>query len=551
MRNKKFLLLLLIVLLGYNLVNAQDDIKKEVKVVKPYEPILSDAVKIYYMPEIEDTSALNTDFNYAITPTVMDAGFVPRPISAAKMIGDPLPRLYKSHLKVGFGNYFTPLVELSLHNLRSKTVSYGAIVNHTSSHGKIKLDNDEKVFAGYSNTGLNLFGKKIMKNSILEGDIDVFHKSVHYYGYNPDIDTTLEKDDILQSFINVGMGVGYKSAYTDSSHLNYSGNINYNYFTDINDNVENSIKLTVDMDKVIEKQDAGLNLSFQHLAPSSSIDSSSNSILGVSPWISRHSNDWRYQVGFNTYFDVAHGETKIHFSPRAQLQFVVVENILVPYIGITGNYKANNYRKIAMENPFIVPNLHVKNTNEKIIAYVGLKGRYNKDISFNIKASYSIIDDLYFYVNDSNSVLENQFDVVYDNGEVTNIYADLSYTYSPQLSFTLKGNYYNYQLNDEKYAWHMPDFDMTFSSMYNLRNKIYVYSDIIGIGKRYVKRYSTGDNYKELPANIDINLGFEYQYTRNLSAFLRLNNLLGSNYYFYNFYPSQGFNFMLGFTYSL
>ncbi|MBN1181984.1 MAG: hypothetical protein JXB49_06835 [Bacteroidales bacterium] len=549
MRHFQFLLIFLILPTGYNLSYTQD-IKKEVKVVKPYEPTLSDAVKINFMPKINDTTTLSTDFNYAIEPKVMDAGFNPRPISAAKMVNEPLPKLYKSHLKVGFGNYFTPLIELSLHNLRSKNLSYGANVNHISSHGKIKLENEEKVFAGYSNTSFNLFGKKILKNSVIAGDINIYNNVVHHYGYNPDLDTTLEKEDIRQSFINVGINTKYYSTYLDSLHVNYSGYIDYAYFTDANDNFENSFYIGADFDKIIEKQDVGLNFSLQHFALSGSIDSSNNTILGISPWISRHGSEWRYQLGFNTYFDMAHSETKVHFSPRAQLQFVVVENILVPYIGITGNYEANNYRKIALENPFIIPNLHVKNTNHKIIAYTGLKGRYSKDISFNIKASYSIIEDLYFYVNDSNSILENQFDVTYDNAEVANIYADFSYTFSPQLSFTLKGNYYNYQLNDGLHAWYRPDFDVTLSSAYNLRNKIFVYTDIIGIGKRYAK-LNGADDSKELPANVDLNLAIEYQYTKNLSAFLRINNILGSKYYFYNFYPSQGFNFMAGFTYSL
>ena len=40
---------------------------------------------------------------------------------------------------------------------------------------------------------------------------------------------------------------------------------------------------------------------------------------------------------------------------------------------------------------------------------LGLKGRFSDAVAYNLKGSYSIIDDQYFFVNDSSNVLMNQF----------------------------------------------------------------------------------------------------------------------------------------------
>ena len=143
---------------------AQDPIKKEVRVVKPYEPILSDAFKITHLPILDDTLQFTPDYNYTISPRSFTPEYKLRPIRPAKMMGETVPKLYHSLLKLGFGNYWTPYGELSVNNLRSKKHSYGVYAKHISSQGKVLLDNDKKVFGGYGNSEVDLYGKKILKN---------------------------------------------------------------------------------------------------------------------------------------------------------------------------------------------------------------------------------------------------------------------------------------------------------------------------------------------------------------------------------------------------
>jgi len=131
-------------------VRAQEGLDKEIIVVQPYKPALSDAYKINVLPTISDTISIRPDFDYSILPKKIETGFEVRPIKAAKLVGEPLTKLYKSYLKLGVGNYLAPLAELNVNSLRSKNRSVGIYFMHQSVNGKVKLNNGEKVPPGFN-----------------------------------------------------------------------------------------------------------------------------------------------------------------------------------------------------------------------------------------------------------------------------------------------------------------------------------------------------------------------------------------------------------------
>ena len=87
-------------------VSAQEDnLKKEVQVVRPYEPSISDAFKINLQPKIEDTIKVNPNFTYSILQRPINTYFTPTPISAARMLSEPLTDLQSSLIRIGFGTH--------------------------------------------------------------------------------------------------------------------------------------------------------------------------------------------------------------------------------------------------------------------------------------------------------------------------------------------------------------------------------------------------------------------------------------------------------------
>jgi hypothetical protein len=293
-----------------------------------------------------------------------------------------------------------------------------------------------------------------------------------------------------------------------------------------------------------------------------------HTMVWVNPHIAKSSTLWRFTAGVNMYLSFVSEPTAgdvqpFHIYPRGSFEFKMVEEVIMPYFGVDGYLESNNYRRTVEENPYVIPTLSVKPTSHKLIGYVGVKGRVTDKFSYKLKGSYSIIDDQYFYVNDTTQILKNQFSVVYSDITLLNVHAEFTLRPSDSWKVFLKGNYYSYvmstmkmadgtsrNLRDDDHPWNKPAFDVSLQARYNMGEKIILRAGIYTIGKRYYEDFDPNLE-EELPLTVDANLDVEYRYSQLLSFWLKVNNLAAQKYYIYHQYPAYRFRIMLGFSYAL
>ena len=540
-----------LILMGFEHGYSQDTLSKEVQVVKPYEPSVSDAFKINKLPRITDTVKLIPQVKYSLQTKPLALGYTIEPIRPAKMVGEPLSKLYNSYVSVGIGTKVIPMIEAYVNNLRSKDYSIGAYYKHLSSFAKVDLADDIRQDAGFHDNDLRFFGKKFMKNSIILGDVGLKSNTIYHYGFNTSIDASLEKKDIKQNFLLLNLNTNYKSNYIDSTHINYDFGFKLDYFKDNFDNSDLSFKILGDINKIFSSEMVGVNFSIEHHSVSEVIDSSGNTIVGIHPWIGKFGKKFRIRAGINIFSDNRGDFSNTYYFPVGSVEYDIANHYLIPYAGVDGKLEINDYQHTAALNPFIMPGLGLKNTDHKIILFAGLKGNFSSTTYYNVRATYSLVDNMPLFINnfENTDSIGNMFGVVYDNVKLVSYFGELSVTTSENLNFQLKMNYYSYTLDKEAKPWHKPSFDLSFSTRYNLKNKIIVKADLFAMGNRYAKIDNTG-NFNELQSVIDINIGAEYRYSKSLSGFVQVNNLLSENYYTWNYYPTYGFNMLVGLTYS-
>jgi len=534
-------------------VLAQDRIDKEIVVVKPYQPSLSDAYKINILPMVSDSISIRPSFDYSIQPKKFDTKFQIQPITPARLVGAPLTKLYKSYLKLGFGNYLAPLVELRINSLRGKKSQWGIDLQHYSINGKLKLDNDHKVKPGYFDNSINIYGKRIFHKSFLSGKISGAYDGGNYYGYNPILgDTLLSKDQIQQNYLKLDGRLKMGSTHKDSLHLNYNGFLDYLYTYDHFKNFEHGVVLGADFNERFRSGTIyGLGLGGEYYYTSNSIDSANNTIIKLNPWFGKKTNAYIYKLGIGMAFDITGKKLDPLIYPEALLQINMVQGVLMPYFGVDGRMQVNNYRTVVEENRYIAPGLKVRNTHHKIRGYVGLKGSFSREISYDLTAGYSLIDNIPFYVNDTLDILGNTFNVVYDNIDLLKIRGELKHLHTEKLSGLLSVTWNQYKMDGQEKPWHMPSLLISLTEEYNLHNKILVDMSLFYIGKRYARPSSFDTEILTLKGFVDLNLGLEYRYTKILSGFVHLNNILGARNQGWNYYTGMGFNVTFGFTYAL
>jgi hypothetical protein len=528
--------------------------QKEVRVVKPYSPTLSGAKKIELLPSMDEQIDFEIpEISYQLYPKRYESEYKVEPIVAARMVKMPLERLYKSQLTLGFGNYLTPLAELSINQLRSRNGTFGIHVKHHSMNGKVKLENELKAPAGFNENQFELFGSRFLKNAVFDYTAGTSYNSYVHYGVDPELDTVLSRENAVEPFFTAEGAIGLHSMHADSFHLNYNASLEYSYFTHQFEQTEHGARVSFDFNKKLRALDIAGELGTEFLGHFPDWDTLEGNLttFWLNPSVAKGTAQWRFTAGINTYGEVANEFFTLHLYPRASFQFHIVKEVIVPYFGVDGYLESNSYRSIVEENPYIVPTLAVTPTNHKLIGYMGLKGRFSKEVAYNLKGSYSIIDDLYFYVNDNNNPLMNQFNVVYDDVTLGNLQGELTIRPNDAWKVFLKGNYYSYiTMVKEEHPWNKPEFDISLQLRYNMREKIIIDAGIYTIGSRYYENFNPALD-ATLPLTFDANLGLEYRYSKLLSFWVRLNNLTAQSYYLYNQYPSYRFRAMIGFNYAL
>jgi hypothetical protein len=379
------LLILLVVFPVFSQTN-QEVLKREVTLYNPYKPSLVDFKKRSFLPDLNDTAKVKPDFRYNITTTPYSPEYSINPIKAASLSPDPLPKLYKSYINIGFGNYTTPLAELSITNERSKKGAIGFYGRHFSSNGKIKLQNDKKVFAGYMDNDLSLYGKKFFRENFLDGSIDFSQKLRYAYGYDTSIvDYDPGKKEIRNGYNNFNVGLSFASLTLDSTSFSYDFDVNYEYFYNTKNRDQHNIDVAGIMAKKYKGFYVGSGLEFDYFKISSKISERPKYIISVSPFVKKNSTLWSFKTGLQILLEKdTSSSARLHIYPDAMFSFSIVQSYIRFYGALNGKLEVNEPKKIIEENPFLIRDgtlFTLPNTNHPLIISTGLTGN-NGHFSF-------------------------------------------------------------------------------------------------------------------------------------------------------------------------
>lgn len=524
-------------------------LKKEVQVVRPYEPSISDANKINLQPKIVDTIKVNPNFSYSIVQRPIQTYFTPTPLSAARMISEPLPDLRMGYMRIGLGNTALPLAEAYLSSNRNKDYLYGAWVKLFNNNSKLELTNNLKVKAPASNIDIMAFGKRILNRQILLGDIGFNRNSRTYYGYffeNPALTPSNDK----QSINRLAANLEFKTTNTDSASLNYHAQANFHHLTDRYDLQETMVRGLFNLNKFFGQEQFGGEISFTHYGRSNPLGSKNNALLQIKPWAHFFGNQWHAYAGLNIIYDANGNVNNTYFFPRAYLSYDIVSHYIIPYVEIDGYAQENSYSLLLNQNPWLGSNIDTWNSIYKLVVGGGVKGKFSPTVSYHVNANYSIIDSLGLIVNtnyDNNNPLFNRFNLLYENTERTTVKGEIAFDPSKLFQVKLNGAFYQYNTQTISHPWHLPDYEISGLIRYSFRNNLKLFAEIFAVGKRWAK--DPTDSPVRLKEYLDINLGAEYIYNKRMSIFVCANNITGSKYQLWYLYPTQRFNVLAGMSY--
>jgi hypothetical protein len=541
--------------------------------------IITESQKEQLLPATRDTAIQIPDVKYYVEPTQYPVDFEVEPIEAAKLkVVEPLEKLYPGYVKFGVGNYTMPYLDAYYGSLRSKKNSWGVNVKHHSALGQINDVGTSKFSENY----LDGFYKHFLKNHTLKTDL-YYHRDVnHYYGF--DINDSLipssyreNEDSIRQGYNWVGFKTLLSSNYKDSSKLHHQVGVSYYYLNNFDKLQEHNVVANTTLSKYLENENIEANVDFgidfnslnQPLLspidtfgvalPSQSDGLSNSAIVRFVPYVVNNKilNKLHFKGGFGVNIDIA-DVNKFYFYPEVELSYDLFNSVFIPYAGATGGVQRNSWNNLRLDNPFLLSNSFVQNTNEKINVYGGIRGAISSSLSFNLNIRYQKFNDKVLYYNDTIFGYENGFAILYDNVGVTTFSGQLAYQKSDKFMMFLKGEYFINKSEVQEFAWLMPDFNLSLNATYDLADKIIARANVFVVGNRNTFSLDSIAGITPNDANqftqvlkpyLDANLGLEYRYNKRISAFINFNNLTAAKYQQFTKYPVQRFNVLGGFTF--
>jgi len=529
---------------------AQDTLRTDVvDVVKAFKPILSESIKIQSNPNPEIPETQSPNFEYDVPEKRLNNNptlYTIKPLSLGTSL---LPKLKGNYTKLGYGNYNTPLFETYFNTNRNKTLQAGLFLKHLSSN----MNNDRT----FSNNTVYAYGKRFLGKGILSSDIYFYRNRVNLFGVDRE-GTAITENDIVNKFETVDAKISYQNILKDTSKTSVKLNGEFSRFftTKVRDETENNFNINGDFGKRINGNPFDVKLGVNLIGITTPFMEYNRTFVDINPKYRLNMNDLYIHIGFNSTFAGDSGETNFYFFPVAEAGYSLLPKNLTTYVGITGNLQRNTYRSIATENPFIrnIGNnfasnaFELYNTINNFELYGGFKGIISPQTSFVVNAALSNMQNMLFFIADSSNLNSQRAYFDKGNSSVFNVRTELNHEFDETFQFGFVMNYYRYSLTIAA-PYSLPTFTTQWNISYNMSNKILWKAQIYTMNKREsAVLLSNGLNPITLKGLVDVNIGLDYRYTKNVSLFLNLNNIVNNQYQRWTYLPVYGFNLIGGLT---
>ena len=502
------------------------------------------------MPALPQPKALGA-LNFPVMPF-----FLPVPASeiqaepATKEWNVPKLDLYPGWVRVGYGNFLSPLIEGRYLSTQSADLQYATKFHHQSfGKGPVSWMEEE---SKESHTELAGDVSYFLDESELYSSLEVKRDAYTYYGQD--------------------------LGFVIPPNVDFAGP----YF-DPNKQVKGSLRLGIrDLDKVgrigyagelvlagfrdsyaVREQELGF-VGEGAFRPSKEIKAT----LGLS-YFSTATEDLRYDLNRNyfslrpegkyTFGDfqfvagvvlvsendsVVESNSGIRLFPVLKSTYQVSEKLQVN-AAISGDVQRNTYRSFVQENPFLGPSDQLLNTVTKLSFAAGVEGIVSDKLVYRAGIDLRRQSNLHFFVNSYADTA--RFELVYDQeATVFQFNSNLELSLTEKYILSTQFDFFHYSLSNQQVAWHRPTWILQLNNRYspfrklNLQANFQVMGGLQARGFGIIETKPVRAEVVKLPALVDLQLKIDYMVNPRLTIFAQGNNLLNRNNSRWLNYPIRG-----------
>ena len=443
-----------------------------------------------------------------------------------------------NYVKLGFGNYISPLAELSFNTVQN-SLTAGLSYKHLSfARGPVDGSN-----SGASDNTANLYATLNNKKSTLSLYFDFGSIKRYHYGFSDGSRTDI--DPTKQKYNTFGFNLGIKNS-DQKSPLDYSLNTGFYTLDDNFSAKENGftgqLRLSAPLlDNVNLFSDVDLLLTKYE-----DITDINRKIIKIKGGVGYELGQLSITAAANIALtnDSISNSNDFKLYPYVTANYQLSDQWLISG-GLVGDLEAVTLKSLSMENPFIAQSVPLTHTNKQLELFGKLSGQLTQQFDLSAGFSYANYENLYFYTDTLRFSLAYETDAT----NTINLFAAFNYNHQNIFSLSTRFDYLNYSTKILSEAWHRPTFVSNTSARFRINEKLNLGSALSVLSGIKGFNPETGLNEK-LDTIFDLGFDLNYQINDKFTGFVELDNVLSNKYERFINYLNRSFMTHLGVIYS-
>lgn len=549
------IILILAPFIGYSQVdweNPKGAIKSEEIVIEKDKQIVLPSVSRRFTSITIDPLSLDTAVTtYMPKEIKVELPKIPVKLRPKTMKTEPLNKTYWGNFKVGYGSYVSPYLKADVASKRSDEYALALHIKHFSSkNGPVDGEN-----SGLSNTDAFISGKVFLNSATLGARVGGKFDTYHLYGYgaNP----IPEAQDIRQRLSNYSIGLSLTDNDKNDDFF-YTLNGGADFFqakdltwkeTDLFADFNSSVNITNE-----------LHLNFLGSLHAANQD---KDVFGIK------NNRLFYSVkpiGIYTYdaftFELGAGlygtkdsinlyNYKMYITPHLVARYNFAAGHMVSG-GLTGDVVWKSARNQFDKNPYLGATTVINNEVKPIDIFIEANGKLAPKVDYAIEYHTQVYNVYGQFINNTGDQSTFYLDYQTTNNLIHSFKGQLDFISSKNLLLSLHGKYNVFSFDLIQQPYHVPQVDVGLKANFRANEKIdlelaFTYLD----GIYALDLNSLPNSEVKLNSILDLNISGNYKINSSFGAFIKMQNIIGNQYqYFYN-YPTKGFQFLAGLSFTL
>ena len=523
-------------------------LSEEIVVTTAYKPVLADAVKIRRNPDLEDKTPFKAPLTYITLDKRLERNTDIRQLDPMPMPkeADSIPS--NNYAKVGLGNLKTTYGEVYVDNGSDQALQVGAYAKHIAQSGaSINKQNE-------SRDEIGVFGKGITDDNTFTGRINYNRRGTDFYGFDPENPPT-SFNPAKQHFNTLSAEGEITKNYKDTTNeFTYAVKVNGYIWNNAYQAKESNVVISGFLNETIKQFYAGLGASIDLSTPKDSIYSYNNTIVRLNPYLKFQGDNYKIDVGLNLARESGL-QSNAYIFPAAKLEVQVIPKYVRLFAEVKGDVNRSSLRDFSETNPFIEPDIAIKNSVDKLDLALGLKGTLAPGVGFKATIFRNSVKDMPLFVSDFTAT-GNKYSVIYDNGSsrVTGFNGELDIKVSDNVDVFGRVEFKDYQMANEAEAWNLPKFRLTAGTTLHITKQLSINGTLLFRGTAYNENLGASlasvtpvaPSIVQINSFADLSGGVEYKITNRFSIFGQVNNILNTTNQVWLYYPNYGFNIFGG-----